>query len=205
MEENVATSSESPHTASTDTTIGGILPPNPPSPVWTTVVSTSSILGSGPIPSSVETTALFTQSVAGPPFSYVMLSFDMNSVLSYSTLQTMGLGVGISNSLMQGSTGGTFVSFNDIPYGGGHIPPLSPSLDNDFQQHNRSSVNYSLFGESGLGTSSHTTTVGSMSFSLFNAFGNNSFSLASISTGGNHGFGQHNPVQGTIPTQGEST
>jgi hypothetical protein len=33
MEGNVTTSSRSPHTPSTATTRGGILPPNPPSPV----------------------------------------------------------------------------------------------------------------------------------------------------------------------------
>jgi hypothetical protein len=44
-----------------------------------------------------------------------------------------------------------------------------------------------------------------MSFSLFDTFGNNAFSSAVVSAGGNPGFGQQNPVQGTIPTQGEST
>jgi hypothetical protein len=44
-----------------------------------------------------------------------------------------------------------------------------------------------------------------MSFSLFDMFGNNAFSSVVISTRGNLGFGQQNPVQGTIPTQGEST
>jgi hypothetical protein len=66
-------------------------------------------------------------------------------------------------------------------------------------------MNYNLFGASSLGPSSYTTSVGSMSFSLFNAFGNNSFLSAVVSAGGNPGFGQQNPVQGTIPTQGAST
>jgi hypothetical protein len=39
---------------------------------------------------------------------------------------------------------------------------------------------------------------------LFEAFGNNAFSSAVVLAGGNSGFGQHNPVQGIIPTQGES-
>jgi hypothetical protein len=126
MEENVATSSGSPHTPILATTTGGIFPPNPPSPVQTTVVSTPSTSGSGLIPSSVVTTAPFTQSVMGPPFSYGMPDFDSNSVLTYSTLQTMGLGAGSSKSPVQGSIGGTSVPFNAIPYGGGHIPPPSP-------------------------------------------------------------------------------
>jgi hypothetical protein len=44
-----------------------------------------------------------------------------------------------------------------------------------------------------------------MSFSLFGAFGNNAFSSATFSTGGNPNFGQQNPVQGTIPSQGATT
>jgi hypothetical protein len=72
MEENVATSSGSPHTPLMTATTGGILPPNPPSLVWTTVVSTPSTSGSGLIPSVVMTTAPFTQSATGPPFSYGM-------------------------------------------------------------------------------------------------------------------------------------
>jgi hypothetical protein len=117
----------------------------------------------------------------------------------------MGLGVGSSNAPVQGSTGGTSVPFNAIPYGGGHIPPPSPSLGGAFQQPIGPNANYNLFGAGSLGPSSYTTPVGSMSFSLFDAFGNNAFSSAVVSAGGNPGFGQQNPVQGTIPTQGEST
>jgi hypothetical protein len=54
MEANVATSSGSPHTPLMTATIGGIPPPNPPSSVWTIVVSTPSTSGSGLIPSSVD-------------------------------------------------------------------------------------------------------------------------------------------------------
>jgi hypothetical protein len=141
----------------------------------------------------------------GPPFSYGMLGFDSNSVLTYSTLQTMGLGEGSSNYPMQGSTGGTSIPFNAIPYDGGHIPPLSPSLDGAFQQPIRPNSNYKLFGAGSLGPSSYTMSVGSMPFSLFDAFGNNLFSSATVSTGGKPSFGQQNLVQGVIPTQGEST
>jgi hypothetical protein len=39
-----------------------------------------------------------------------------------------------------------------------------------------------------------------MSFSLFEAFGNDAFSSVVVSVGGNPGFGQHNLLQGIIPT-----
>jgi hypothetical protein len=117
----------------------------------------------------------------------------------------MGLGAGSSNAPLQGSTIGTTTPFNAIPYGGGHIPPLSPSLGGTFQHPIRPNANYSLFGGGSLGPSSYTTSVGSMSFSLFGAFGNNTFSLTSFPTGGNPNFGQQNPVQGTIPSQGATT
>jgi hypothetical protein len=205
MEENVATSSGSPHTPSTTATTGGVLPPNSPSQVWTTMVSTASTSGSGLIPSMVAITAPFTQSATGPPFSYGMPGFDTNSVLSYSTLQTMGLGAGSSNAPLQGSMGGTSAPYNAFPYGGGHIPPSSPSLGGASQQPVWPNMNYNLFGAGSQGPSSNTTQVGSLSFSLFDAFGNNTFSSAVISVGGNPGFGQQNPVQGTIPAQGENT
>jgi hypothetical protein len=205
MEANVATSSESPHTPLMAVTKGGIPPPNPPSSVRTTVVLTSSTLGSGLISSSAMTTSLFTQSVAEPPFSYGILGFDTNFILTYSTLQTMGLGEGSSNSPLQGSIGCTSSSYNTIHYGGSHIPPLSPSLSNAFHPPIRLNMNYNLFGAGILGPSSYTILVGSMSFSLFDIFGNNAFSSAFVSAGGNLGFGQQNHVQGIIPTQEEST
>jgi hypothetical protein len=65
----------------------------------------------------------------------------------------MGLGAGSSNDPMQGSTEGTSVPFNVIPYGGDHIPPLSPSLGGDFQQPIRLNANYNLFGAGSLGRS----------------------------------------------------
>jgi hypothetical protein len=49
------------------------------------------------------------------------------------------------------------------------------------------------------------TPVGSMHFSLFGAFGNNVFSLFSFSVGANPVFGQPNPMQGFIPSQGAMT
>jgi hypothetical protein len=106
-------------------------------------------------------TAPFTQSATGPPFSYGMPNFDMNSVLSYSTLQTLGLGVGSSNAPLQGSMGGTSAPYNDFPYGGGHIPPSSPSLGGAPQQPVWPTMNYNLSGAGSQGPSSSTTPVGS--------------------------------------------
>jgi hypothetical protein len=117
----------------------------------------------------------------------------------------MGLGARSSKSSVKGSIRATSTSYNVIPYGGGHIPRLSPSLDSAFQQPVGPSTNYVLFGAGSLGPSSYTTLVGSMSFSLFCVFRNNDFSSAVISARGNPGFGQHNHVHGIIPTQGAST
>jgi hypothetical protein len=103
----------------------------------------------------------FTQSVVGPLFSYGMSGFDMNSILTYSTIDTMGLGVGISNAPLQGSIGGTSSPSNAI-YFWGHIPPSSPSLGGAPQQPVRSNMNYNLFREGNLGPYSYTTPMGSM-------------------------------------------
>jgi hypothetical protein len=128
METNVSTSSGSPHIPSMTIKTGGFPPPNSPSQVWVTMVSTASTSGNGLIPSMSTITALFKQSVTGPSFSYEMSDFSTNSVLSYSTLQTMGLGAGISNAPLQGSMGGTSSPYNYFPYGGDLIPLLSPLL-----------------------------------------------------------------------------
>jgi hypothetical protein len=205
METNVATSSGNTHTPSTTVTTGGFPPPNQPSSVWTTMVSTASTSGNGLILSMMAITAPFTQSATGPPFSYGMPGFDTNSVLSYSTLQTLGLGVGSSNSPLQGSMGGTSSPYNAFPYGGGHIPPSSPSLSGAHQHSTGPNINYSSSGAGSQGLPSYSMLVGSTPFSLFDAFGNNAFSSASISAGGNPGFGSQNPVQGTIPAQGAHT
>jgi hypothetical protein len=44
-----------------------------------------------------------------------------------------------------------------------------------------------------------------MSFYLFGVFGNNYFTSSTFSTGGNLVFGQQNPAQGFIPSQGVMT
>jgi hypothetical protein len=128
MKANAATSSGDSHIPSMTVTTGGVPPPNQPSSVRATMVSTASTSRNGPILSIVAITAPFTQSVTGPPFSYGMPGFGTSTVLSYSTLQTLGLGVGSSNAPLQGSMGGTSSPYNSFPYRGGHIPPSSPSL-----------------------------------------------------------------------------
>ena len=114
----------------------------------------------------------------------------------------MGLGAGSSNAPLQGSIGGTSTPYNAFPYGGGHIPPSSPSLGGAHQHSPGLNVKYSSFGAGSQGLPSYSMLVGSTPFSLFDVFGNNIFLSATISAGGNPGYGQQNPVQGTIPTQG---
>jgi hypothetical protein len=84
------------------------------------MVSAATTLHSGPNPSLAAATTPFTPSATGPPFSYGMPSSSTSPVLTYSILQTLGLGVGISNAPLQGHLGGTPVPFNTFPYAGGH-------------------------------------------------------------------------------------
>jgi hypothetical protein len=185
METNVATSSGNSSIPTTVVTIGDIPPPNPPSLAQTTMVSTTSTSSNGPIPSTMTTTAPFTLSATGPPFSYGMPRSGTSSVLSYSTVQTLFLGEERSNAPLQGHMGGTSTPFNAFPYGGGHIPPSSPSLGGTHQQSTGPPTHHSLFGAGSQGPPSHNMPVGSTLFSLFGAFGNNDFS-----TGGNPGYEQ---------------
>jgi hypothetical protein len=168
------------------------------------MVSITTTSHSGPNLSLVTATTPFTPSAIGPPFSYGMPSFGTSTVLSYSTLQTLGLGVGSSSAPLQGHMGGTPIPFNAFPYGGGHIPPSSPSLGGSHQQSVLKPTHNSLFGARSQGPPSHSMMVGSTSFSWNETFGNNTFSSATFSTGGNPIFGQSTPVQGTIPAQGEN-
>jgi hypothetical protein len=151
------------------------------------------------IPSLVMTTAPFTQSATGPPFSYRMPSSGTSHVLTYSTLQNLGLGAGSFNAPLQGSMGDTSASFNAFPYGGGHIPPSSPSLGGAHQHSTGPNTHHSLFGAGSQGQPSHSMLVGLTPFSLFRAFGNNTFSSSSFLTRGSPGYGQPNPMQGIIP------
>ena len=101
---------------------------------------------SGLKPSMAAITTPFTPSATGPPFSYSMPSSGTSPALTYSTLQTLGLGVGSSNAPLQGQLGGTPVPFNAFPYVGGHIPPLSPSLGGSHQQSTGQLAHTSPFG-----------------------------------------------------------
>jgi hypothetical protein len=166
------------------------------------MVSTTSTSHSGLIPSLAAATTPFTPSATGPPFSYGMLSSGTSPVLSYSTLQTLGLGAHSSNAPLQGHMGRTPTPFNAFPYGGGHIPPSSPSLGGSHQQSAGQPTHHSLFGAGSQGPPSHNMPIGLTPFSLFSAFGKNAFSSATFLTGGNPGFRQTIPMQGTIPTQG---
>jgi hypothetical protein len=148
--------------------------------------------------------APFTPSATGSPFSYGMPSSGTSPVLSYSTSHNLGLGVGSSNTPLQSHMGGTSAPFNDFPYGGVHIPPLSPSLGGTHQQSVGPPTDHSLFGAGSQGPPSHNMSVGSTPFSLFDAFGNNSFSSVAFPIGGNSGYGQPIPMQGTIPTHEEN-
>jgi hypothetical protein len=185
-------------------TTGEISSPNPPSSIRATMVSTATTSHSGPISSLVTTTTPFTPSATNPPFSDGMPSSGTSPVLSYSTLQTLGLGAGSSRAPLQGHMGSTPTPFNAFPYGGGHILPSPPSLGGSHQQSVGQPTHNSLFGVGSQGPPSHSMPVGLTPFSLNETFGNNTFSSAIFSTGGNPIFGQSTPMKGTIPTQGEN-
>jgi hypothetical protein len=200
MKTNVVTPSGNSSIPTMVVTIGDFPPPNPPSSARATMVSATSTSHSGPIPSMAAATTPFSSSATGPPFSYGMPSSSTRPVLSYSTLQTSGLGAGSSNAPIQGHIGGTPAPFNAFPYEGGHIPPSSPSLDGMHQPSVEPPAHHSLFGAWSQGPPSHNMLVGSTPFSFFGAFGNNAFSSATFLTKGNPSFGQPIPMQGTIPT-----
>jgi hypothetical protein len=202
METNAATSFGNSSIPTMVVTTGDLPPPNPLSPVRATMVSNASTSSSGPIPSMVMTTTPFTPSAIGPTFSYGMCSSGTSPVLSYSTLQTLGLGAGISNASLQGHMGGTSAPFNSFLYVGGHIPPSSPLLGGTHQQSARPPTHHSLFGAGSQGPPSHNMSVGLTPFSLFGAFGNNAFSSIAFPTGGNLGYEQPIAMRGTIPAQG---
>jgi hypothetical protein len=204
METNVVTPSRNSSIPTMVVTTGEFPPPNPPSLVQATMVSTTSTSHSGLIPSMAAATTPFTPSVTGPLFSYGMPSSGTSPVLSYSTSQTLGLGEGSSNAPLQGHMGGTSTPFNDFPYRGGHIPPSSPSLNGTHQQSVGPPAHHSLFGLGSQGPPSHNMLVGSTPFSLFSFFCNNTFSSTYFLTGGNPGFRQPIPMQGTISAHGEN-
>jgi hypothetical protein len=128
-----------------------------------------------------------------------MAGFDSSSSSNYSTLNIVGLGEGSSNSPLKGSFTGITAPFNAIPYGGGHIPPPSPSLGGSFQQLSRLDTSSSMFSGGSHGPQYCRNPVGSMPFALFGAFINNSFLSSAFSSGGNPFFNQPNPMQGFVP------
>jgi hypothetical protein len=202
METNVVTPSGNYPIPTMVVTTREFSPPNPLLPVRATMVSTASTSHNGPIPSFVAATNPFIPSATGPPFSYGIPSLGTGLVLSYSTLQTSGLGAGSSSAPLQGHMGGTPTPFNAFPYKGGHIPPSSPSLSGSHQQSTEKPTHHSLFGAGSQGPPSHNMLVGSKPFSLIRKFGNNAFSSVAFPTGGNPIFGQPIPMQGTIAAQG---
>jgi hypothetical protein len=94
MEATSATYFGSPHTSISVTAGGGVVPPLPLAPIRATIVQIPTTSYSGTIPSTILTIVPFVQNVSNAPFSYGMPSFDSSSVLTYSTLQTIGFGGG---------------------------------------------------------------------------------------------------------------
>jgi hypothetical protein len=201
METNVVTSSGNSSILTTVVTTEESSPILPSS-VRATMVSIATTSHSGLNPSLVVATTHFTSSAIGPSFSYGMPSLGTSLVLSYPTLQTLGLGAGSSSAPLQGHSGGNPITFNAFPYVGGHIPHSSPSLGGLHQQSVGQPTHNSLFGVGSQGPPSHSMPVGSTFFSWNETFGNNTFSLATFPTGGNPIFVQSTPMQGTIPAQG---
>jgi hypothetical protein len=147
-------------------------------PPWSQPTTTSH---SGLISSLVAATTPFTPSATGPPFSYGMPSSGTSPVLSYSTLQTLGLGVGSYKHSSARSHGGTPAPFNAFPYRGGHIPPSFLSLSGSHQQSAGQPTHNSVFGAGSQGPPSHSMPVVSTLFSLNAMFGNNTFSSMPLS------------------------
>jgi hypothetical protein len=98
--------------------------------------------------------------------------------------------------------GCTSTSFNAFPYRGGHTPPSSPSLGGAHRHSTKPNTHHSSFGVGSQGLPSHRMPVDSTPFSLFDVFGNNTFSSAAFPTRGNIDYGQPNPMDGTIPAHG---
>jgi hypothetical protein len=183
-------------------TTGDTSPNFPLSVVRATTVSVTTTSHSGPTPSIAVATPLYTPSATGTPFSYGMPSSGTSPVLTSSTLQTLGLGAGSSNTPLQGQLGDISVPFNAFPYAGGHIPPSSPSLGGSHQQSTRQPTHTSPFGAGSQGTPAQTQPVGSSPFLWNGSFGNNTLTSAAFPSGGTPVFGHFTPTQGTIPALG---
>jgi hypothetical protein len=202
METNIVTSSGNSSIPTIVATTGESSP-NLPSSVRATMVSAATMSHSGPTLSMVAAITPFTPSAIGPPFSYGMTSSGTSPALTYSTLQTLGLGARSSNAPLHGQLGGSLVPFNTFSYTRGHIPPSSPSLGGPHQQSTEQPAHTSLFGARSQGTHAHSMPVGSSPFVWNETFGNNTFASTTFPYGGNPIFGQSTPFQGTIPALGE--
>jgi hypothetical protein len=201
MEPNVVTSFGNSSIPTTIATTGDASP-NLSSSIRATVVSVATTKHSGPTPSIATATTPFTPSVTGSLFSYGMPSPSTSPALTYSTLQTLGLGAGSSNTPLQGQLGGILVPFNAFPYAGGHISPSFPSLGGLHQQFTGKPAHLSSFGAGTQGTPVHTMPVGSSPFVWNGMFGNNTLASTSFPSGGTPIFGQSTLAQGTIPALG---
>jgi hypothetical protein len=182
MEANNTTSTRSPHTPISVVGGGGVVPPPPHPAIRTTANQTPTTSGSGTVPTMTMTIVPSIHNLFGAPLTYGMLGFDSSSILTYSTLNIVRLGVGSSSAPSQGSFMGTIILFNAIPYSGVHIPPSSPFLGGYFQQPSRLNTNSILFSGGSHGPQSYINLVGFMHFSLFGAFRNNDFSLFMFSS-----------------------
>jgi hypothetical protein len=202
MATNAVTSSGNSSIPITVATTGEASPNLPLSTVRATMVSTATTSHSGPTPSIMAATPPFTPSATGPPFSYGMPSSATSPALAYSTLQTLGLGAGSSNTPLQGQLGGIPVPFNAFPYTEGHISPSSPSLGGLHQQSAGQPAHTSSFGVESQGTPAQTQPVGSSPFVWNGTFGNNTFASTAFPSGGTPIFGQSTPAQGTITALG---
>jgi hypothetical protein len=201
MATNVVTSSGNSSIPITVATTGEASP-NLSSSVRATTVSTATTSHNGPSKSIVVATPPFTPSATGPPFSYGMPSSSTSPALTYSTLQTLGLGAGSSNAPLQGQLGGIPIPFNAFPYAGGHISPSSPSLGGLHQQSTGQPTHTSSFGAGSQGTPAQTLSIGSSPFVWNGTFGNNTFASTAFPSGGTPIFGQSTPAQRTIPAPG---
>ena len=157
---------------------------------------------SGPIPSIAAATTPLTPSVTVSLFSYDIPSSGTSPSLTHSTLHTLGLGVGSSNTPLQGQLGGIPVPFNAFPYARGHISPSSPSLGGLHQQSAGQPAHMSSFRAGIQGTPVQTLPVGSSPFVWNETFGNNTFTSTAFPSGGTPIFGQSTLAQGTIPASG---
>jgi hypothetical protein len=202
MEPNSVTSSRNSSIPISVATTGEASPNLPLSTVRATMVSAATTSHSGPTPSITTVIPPYTSSATSHPFSYDMPSSGTSPTLTSSTLQTLGLGAGSSTAPLQGQLGGIPVPFNDFPYTGGHIPPLSPSLSGLHQQSAGQPAHMSSFGVGSQGTLAQTLLVGLSPFVSNETFGNNTFASTAFPSRGTPIFGQSTLAQGTIPAPG---